>query len=190
MTTLNILDFSDPTIVNQSIDLTLPIYTFNIRSKINKIDLIEKVKLLQSMYPSSTTTNVVCNTGWRSPYFSKYMNNEMSMFSELIDVIKSQLKLINSFDVDTSNIWAINYGKDDYTDWHNHGSLWDKLAYNVVLYLTDSDSPLVIKSGSGVKEIKPEEGMIVVMHPLTYHMVKPVTDMADRIVIAMNFEYV
>jgi hypothetical protein len=189
MSDLNIYNFPDPTIIKQSIDLTFPLYTFNIKDNLDIPDLENKMSLLRKKYPTSTHTNVVCKSGWRSPYFSRYMNNELLLFADLTEVIKLQLKAINTFDVSVSNLWAISYGQNDFTDWHNHGSLWDKMAYNVVLYLTDSPSPLIVRNRPNNISITPSQGLMVVMHPLTYHMVEPITDSVERLVIAMNFEY-
>lgn len=189
MSELNFSNFPDPKIVKQSVDFTFPIYTFDLSHEIDTDVLIDKVKLLRQDYATSTTTNVVCKSGWRSPYFSKYANNEISLFSDVIGIVVSKLKSINSFDVTVSNLWSIIYGQDDYTNWHNHGSIWDRLAYNVVVYLTDSKSPLVVKSNPTNIDIFPTKGMMVVMHPFTYHMVEPIKDSEDRIVLALNFEH-
>jgi len=175
----------EPIIVKQQIDLTFPIYTFDLSKVICILDTIDKIKHLKSIHPTSTITNVICKNGWRSPYLHRESHLEMELFKEVINQIEKSTKFINSFDVKLNTLWAMIYHSNDYAEWHNHGSIWDNLSYNAVLYLTESKTPLVIKNGLSNVEIFPQVGMLVIMHPLTLHMVPAIQD-GERIVLAAN----
>jgi hypothetical protein len=175
----------EPILVKQQIDMMFPIYTFDLSEKINISEVIDKIKQLKLNYPVSTMTNVICKNGWRSPYLHYNIHPELRLFDQVKHEIEKSVKLINSFDSSLTTLWAMIYHSNDYAEWHNHGSIWDNLSYNAVLYLTESKTPLVIKNGLSNVEIFPQAGMLVIMHPLTLHMVPTIQD-EERIVLAAN----
>jgi len=180
------LDFPEPYIVRQRIETSLPLYTFDLSKEIDIDQIIANIKKLKIKYPSSTQTNVITENGWRSPYIFSYQP-EIESFVDIVLFIKKQLKKINSFDIKLINLWTVIYGNGDLANSHNHFTLWDNLAYNTVLYLTDSQSPIIFDTIDSKFEIYPKKGMLLVMHPLTMHSVVKVQDQSERIVLVCNF---
>lgn len=177
-------------VTNQDINLTFPVYTFSLKNHIDISGLICKIRLMREKFKISTQTNVQCSNGWRSPYLYVNVNEECMMFLETINVIENTIKSIDStVNAKVSTLWMMIYNAQDSTEWHNHGSLWDRLCYNIVLYLNSSKTPLIVKTKLNEDLlIFPEVGKLVVMHPLTLHCVPKVQD-EERIVFAANLAY-
>ena len=178
-------NFPEPLVLVQNVELCLPIYQFDLSNDINTENTISKIRALKETYPSTTITNVVTNNGWRSPYLPPH-DPAIKAFTDEITCIQTKLKQVNSFDTSVVNLWAVIYGKEDFSKTHNHFSLWDNLAYNAILYLSDSNTPLVFETTNSKVEIFPKKGMLVVMHPLTRHFVPPVNDDSERIILVCN----
>ena len=179
------LEYPEPQVIVQQVQLCLPLYTFDLSQDLDVEQTIDKIKDLRQQYPRTTTTNVKTQQGWRSPYFTVGSNDSQAVnrFDQEIELIQSKLKTINSFDVRLVNLWTVIYNNMDWVKEHNHYSLWDSMAYNTVLYLTDSLTPIDF----GTMTILPKRAMLLVMHPLTMHSVGKVEDTTDRIILAANF---
>lgn len=181
----------DPFIIKQEIEFIFPIFKFDISEQVNIDSIEDKVYELRKNYSTNTLTNIVCLKGWRSPYLFPHTHKEIKFFESLDNIIKSKIALINSFKVELHSLWAVTYSSKDYSEWHNHGSIWDKLAYNVVFYLTNSSTPIVFGNlGKSNLEILPSRGTLIIMHPLVRHMVPEVVDNNERIVIAANYSHI
>jgi len=187
---MNNIEPNEIVVVDQEISLTFPVYTFDLADYLDIELLKSNIRALQEKFPVSTKTNVICDKGWRSPYFFTGVNQEIEFFSSAINIIQKTTKTIDStLDVKVVNLWAMIYKNLDRAEWHNHGSLWDRLCFNVVLYLTKSQTPLIIKTKVNKDLcIYPEIGKLVVMHPLTMHSVPAVKD-EERIVLAANLAF-
>lgn len=180
-------NFPEPLVLVQNIEMCLPIYQFDMSADIDLENTISKIRALKETYPNTTITNVVTNNGWRSPYLPPH-DPEIKSFKDEISCIQEKLKKLNSFDTSVVNLWAVIYGNQDFSKTHNHFSLWDNLAYNTILYLSDSNTPIVFETTNSKVEIFPKKGMLVVMHPLTRHYVPLVTDDSERIILVCNFK--
>ena len=180
------LDFLEPNVIRQKIEVSLPIYTVDVSDEIDVDLVIEKIRNLKKLYPETTTTNVITKNGWRSPYIFKYQP-ELQNFLEVISCIQKTLKKINSFEVNLINLWTVIYQNEDSSQSHNHYTIWDNLAYNTVLYLTDSKTPIIFETTDSKFEVYPKKGMLLIMHPLTIHSVPEVKDESERIVLVCNF---
>lgn len=187
---MNNIEPNEIVVVNQEISLSFPVYTFDLVNHLDIELLKSNIMLLKEKFPVSTKTNIICNKGWRSPYFFAGVNQEIEFFASAVNIIQNTIKSIDStFNAKLVNLWTMIYKNSDRAEWHNHGSLWDCLCYNVVLYLTKSQTPLIIqrKQDKDVL-IYPEIGKLVVMHPLTMHSVPAVVD-EERIVLAANLAF-
>lgn len=179
-------NFPDPVVLVQNIELFLPIYKFDLSNVIDIDTTISKIKTLKANHPTTTNTNVITKNGWRSPYMTKRDTAIQSFGSEVMH-IQECLNQINSFKTDLVNLWAIIYGEKDFAKTHNHFNLWDKLAYNTILYLSDSDTPIVFETVTSSVEIFPKKGLLVVMHPITQHSVPLVDNQLERMALVCNF---
>jgi hypothetical protein len=183
---MNNTPFPEPLVFVQNTEICFPVYQFDLSNEIDIDDTISKIQKLKTVYPSTTRTNVITETGWRSPYIS-FHEPEVQTFNDEISVIQTKLNQINSFQTKLINFWSVIYGKSDFSKSHNHFTLWDNMAYNTILYLTDSDTPIVFETTRSPVEIFPKKGLLVVMHPLTKHSVPLVSDQSERIVLVCNF---
>jgi len=180
------INFPEPVVVVQKVELCFPIYKFDLLNEIDIENTISKIKLLKTNHPATTRTNVITETGWRSPYITPN-DPEVWLFDDELTCIQNKLTQVNSFKTKLVNFWTIIYGKKDFSKSHNHFNLWDNSAYNAILYLTDSETPIVFETTNTPMEIFPKKGMLIVMHPLTYHSVPLVNDQSERIVLVCNF---
>lgn len=180
------INFPDPILVYQKVEVCFPLYQFDLSNDIDIENTISKIKKLKTFYPATTTTNVITKTGWRSPYIFAHQP-EAQAFAQEVSVIQDKLKLVNSFDTNLVNLWTVIYGDEDFSKTHNHFTLWGNLAYNTILYLTDSKTPIVFEKTDSTVEILPKRGLLVAMHPLMNHSVPLVKDDSERIVMVCNF---
>lgn len=180
------INFPEPLLVFQKVEVCFPLYQFDLSNEIDIDSTISKIKKLKTYYPNTTTTNVITNTGWRSPYIFAHQP-ELEPFINEVSVIQEKLKLINSFDTQLINLWTVIYGPNDFSKSHNHFTLWDNLSYNTVLYLTDSKTPIVFETTDSKVEIFPKKGLLIAMHPLMNHSVPSVNEESERIVLVCNF---
>jgi hypothetical protein len=179
-------NFLDPEVLIQNIELYLPIYKFDLSNVIDIDTTISKIKTLKTNHPTTTHTNVITNNGWRSPYLTR-QDPEIQTFTSEVMHIQAALNQINSFKTELVNLWAIIYGDQDFSKTHNHFNLWDKLAYNSILYLSDSNTPIVFETTTSSVEIFPKKGLLVVMHPITRHSVPLVDTHLERMALVCNF---
>ncbi len=182
----NQTNFLDPIVAVQKVEIFFPLYQFDLSNETDIDKTISKIKILRNNNPTTTTTNVITKTGWRSPYMSANQP-EIQIFKDEIILIQKKLNQINSFKTELVNLWAVIYDKHDFSKTHNHFNLWDKSAYNTILYLNDSNTPLVFETTESKIEIFPRRGLLVVMHPLMNHSVPVINDDSERIVLVCNF---
>ena len=182
----NTINFPEPQVIVQKIEVCFPLYKFDLSKDIDIDDTIKKIYRLKEHNPNTTTTNVITNTGWRSPYLT-IQDPEVQQFTKEVSAIQEKLSSINSFKTNLVNLWTIIYKDQDFSKSHNHFTLWDNLAYNTILYLSDSNTPIVFETLDSKVEIFPKKGMLVVMHPLMKHSVPSVVDTSERIVFVCNF---
>lgn len=183
---INEIQFTDPTIVVQNVEIQFPLYQFDLSTEIDFDKVLANISLLKEKYPTTTTTNVITNTGWRSPFIFEH-EPDANLFSDEVNLITQKLHQVNSFKTKLINMWAVVYGSQDFSVSHNHYTLWSNLAYNTVLYLTDSTTPIVFETTGTSIEFFPKKGMLLAMHPLMYHSVPKVNDNSERVVLVCNF---
>ncbi len=183
---INSTEFPKPTVIVQNVEICFPVYTFDLSNNLDLNDTISKIKNLKSLHPNTTQTNVVTKSGWRSPYLT-LREPETNVFVKELLCIQQKLNQINSFETNLFNMWAVIYGAGDFSKNHNHFTLWDNLAYNTILYLTDSSTPLLFETTESKVEILPKKGLLVVMHPLVMHSVPIVNDNTERTILVCNW---
>jgi len=183
---INKTNFLEPIVAIQRVEVFFPLYQFDLSNEIDIDKTISKIKILKENNPTTTITNVVTKTGWRSPYIHAHQP-EIQMFTDEIILIQTKLNQINSFKTNLINLWAVIYDKQDFSKTHNHFNLWDNTAYNTILYLNDSITPLVFETVNSKIEIFPKKGLLVVMHPLMNHSVPVINDDSERMVLVCNF---
>jgi len=179
------MEYPEPKVIVQSVEVCFPIYTFDLSKALDLEQTCRKIYKLRNSNPKTTTTNVVTNKGWRSPYYGQ-QDPEAQQFAQEIHCIQQALKKINSFDTELANLWAVIYSELDQAKEHNHFTLWNQMAYNTVLYLTDTQTPIVFEHSQGTLELRPRLGELVVMHPLVMHSVPEVME-DERMILAANF---
>ena len=150
------------------------------KDEINDI-LLPLIDQYRKENPETITTNVVANwrSGWsvqndpRFSFFVEWISNQISFLC--VEYLRRQ------YTVHCSNMWIMQYEKNDYAQAHDHFPS----AFSCVYYadVEEGCSPILFE---GKHEIHPESGMVIIFPSVLMHEVPPTEK--KRTVISMNFE--